>query len=327
MRQYLGKLTDGDSIDEVYQAADKQLRSNRNGQPYLQLELRDRTGGLTARMWNAGEPLFRLFESGDFIHVKGKVQTFQGALQMILTSVDLANAATIELNDFLPHADADIGKLLEQLRTSLRSLADPHLRALGECFLMDEAFIHDFAACPAGIKNHHAYVGGLLEHVVTLMDAADRLAPLYPAVNRDLWLMGVFLHDIGKLRELSYRTAFAYTDAGQLIGHLVQGIEMLNEKAAAAGKLLGEPFPSELLMRLQHVIVSHHGSLEFGSPKLPMTPEAVAIAALDHLDAKIHQVAAEIRADRGTSAWTQYNPSMQRRFFKGGGGSGIVEAD
>jgi 3'-5' exoribonuclease len=163
--------------------------------------------------------------------------------------------------------------------------------------------------------------------VVTLLEGADRLAPLYPAVNRDVFLMGVFLHDIGKLRELSYQTGFAYTDAGQLIGHLVQGVEMLNEKAAAASKLTGEPFPRELLLRLQHVIVSHHGSYEFGSPKLPMTPEAVAIAALDNLDAKINQVAAEIRNDRGGTAWTQYNPSMQRRFYKGGQGSGIVEGD
>jgi 3'-5' exoribonuclease len=328
MRQNLGKLADGDSVDEIYLAADKQLRSNRNGQPYIQVELRDRSAGLTARMWNAGEQIFRSFESGDFVRVKGKVQLYQGALQMILVALDRADPGSVEINEFLPHADADIGKLLDRLRVMLRSLADPHLRALGECFLMDDEFIRDFAACPAGVKNHHAYVGGLVEHVVTLLEAADRLAPLYPAVNRDLWLMGIFLHDIGKLRELSYRTGFAYTDAGQLIGHLVQGVEILNDKAAAAAKLTGEPFPRELLLRLQHVIVSHHGTYEFGSPKLPMTPEAVAIAALDNLDAKINQVAAEIRGDRGGSSWTQFNPSMQRRFYKGGGqGSGIVDAD
>lgn len=327
MRQYLGKLADGDSVNEVYLAADKQLRSNKNGQPYVQVELRDRSAGLTGRMWNAGESIFKSFESGDFVRVKGKVQTFQGALQMILSSLDRADATNVDVNDFLPHADADIGKLLERLRSMLRSLGDPHLRALGECFLMDEEFIKDFAACPAGVKNHHAYIGGLLEHVVTLLEGGDRLAPLYPAVNRDVFLMGIFLHDIGKLRELSYQTGFAYTDAGQLVGHLVQGVEMLNEKSAAAAKLTGEPFPRELLLRLQHVIVSHHGTLEFGSPKLPMTPEAVAIAALDNLDAKINQVVAEIRNDRSGTAWTQYNPSMQRRFFKGGQGSGIVDGE
>jgi 3'-5' exoribonuclease len=192
---------------------------------------------------------------------------------------------------------------------------------------MDETFITDFAACPAGVKNHHAYIGGLLEHVVTLLEASDKLAPLYPSVNRDLWLIGIFLHDIGKVRELSYQKGFAYTDVGQLVGHLVQGVEMLNEKAEAAAKLTGEPFPLELLTRLQHVIVSHHGTYEFGSPKLPMTPEAVAIAALDNLDAKINQVASEIRNDRSGTGWTPYNPSMQRRFFKGGQGSGVVESE
>jgi len=213
------------------------------------------------------------------------------------------------------------------MRAILRSVRDPFLKALGETFITDDEFIGAYAACPAGVKNHHAYVGGLLEHVVTLLEAADKLAPLYPIVDRDLWLLGLFLHDVGKLRELSFSTGFAYTDAGQLVGHLVQGVEMLNEKIVQVEKLLNEPFPNELRLRLQHVIVSHHGSYEHGSPKLPMTPEAVAIHALDNLDAKLNQVAREISADRGGSSWTTYNPSLQRRFFKGGPGPGVVEGD
>lgn len=327
MRQYLGKLTDGDTVDEVYLAADKQLRSNRNGQPYIQIELRDRSGGITGRMWNAGEPIYRTFEVGDFVRVQGKIQTFQGSLQMIVTGIRPAPSEGVDPSDFLPHADADIGKLLDRLRAMLRSLRDPHLKALGEVFVTDDRFIADFAACPAGVKQHHAYVGGLLEHVVNLMEAGDRLAPLYPMVDRDLWLMGLFLHDVGKLRELSYHTGFAYTDAGQLVGHLVQGVEMLNETITRVETLLNEPFPTELRLRLQHVIVSHHGSYEHGSPKLPMTPEAVAVHALDNLDAKLNQVAREITADRGGGAWTSYNPSLQRRFFKGGPGSGTVEGE
>jgi 3'-5' exoribonuclease len=327
MRQYIGKLTDGESVDEIYLAADKQLRSNRNGQPYVQVELRDRSGGITGRMWNAGEAVFRSFESGDFIRVSGKVQTYQGTLQLIVTGIKPAPPGTAQPADFLPQADADIGKLLDRLRTALRSIREPHLKALAETYLADEQFISDFAACPAGVKQHHAYVGGLLEHVVTLLDAADRLAPLYPVVDRDLWLMGLFLHDAGKLRELSFRTGFVYTDAGQLVGHLVQGVEMLNEMIVRVETLLNEPFPAELKLRLQHIIVSHHGSYEHGSPKLPMTPEAVAVHALDNLDAKLNQVGRELALDRGESAWTSYNPSLQRRFFKGGPGSGTVEGD
>jgi 3'-5' exoribonuclease len=169
------------------------------------------------------------------------------------------------------------------------------------------------------VRNHHAYIGGLLEHVVRLLEAADRLLPLYPELDRDLLLTGIFLHDIGKVRELSYGRVFSYTDEGQLIGHLVIGVEMLNEKAARVPDLTGEPFPTEILLRLKHMIVSHHGALEFGSPKLPMTPEAIALHYLDNLDAKVHTFARDIREDRNqASAWTPFNQSLQRRLFKGG---------
>lgn len=317
MRQFVGQLTDGTSVDEVYLAADKQLRVNRNGNSYIQLDLRDCSGAISARLWNAGEPLFRTFEAGDYIRVRGKVQLYQGALQMILAGFDRVEPGDVEAGDFLPQADVDTGRLLDRLRTLLRTVNNLHLKALAECFLMDEAFLADFAACPAGVKAHHAYLGGLLEHVVTLLEATDRLAPLYPAVDRDLWMMGIFVHDIGKVRELSFRQSFAYTDEGQLVGHLVQGVQMVAEKAAQAATLTGESFPDELLLRLQHVVVSHHGTLEFGSPKLPQTLEAVAVYALDTLDAKLNAVAREIRDDRGNAAWTQYNPSLQRRFYKG----------
>src|SRR5439155_25044906 len=156
------------------------------------------------------------------------------------------------------------------------------------------------------------------EHVVTLLDAAERVMPLYPEINRDLLLAGIFLHDIGKVRELSYDRAFLYTDEGQLIGHLVIGVEMLTEKAARVSDLTGEPFPPELLLRLKHMILSHHGSYEFGSPRLPMTPEAIALHLLDNLDAKVHSFSRDIREDRNqASAWTPFNQSLQRRLFKG----------
>lgn len=318
-RRFVQQLTDGDQVEEVFLVADKQLRANRNGNLYLQLDLRDRTGTINARMWNAGEHLFRSFDSGDFLLVKGKVQLFQGALQMILNHLDRAETEKIDLADFLPHTEQDVGKLLEKLRSTLRGLANLHLRALVECFLMDEDFVTGLTRAPAGVRNHHAYLGGLLEHVVALLDAADRVLPLYPGVDRDLLLMGVFLHDLGKVRELSYGRTFAYTTEGQLIGHLVIGVEMLNEKVAKVPDLTGEPFPRELLLRLKHMILSHHGSYEFGSPKLPMTPEAIALTYLDNLDAKVHSFTRDIREDRNqTSAWTPYSPALQRRLFKGG---------
>ncbi len=318
-RRFIQALTDGDAVEEVYLVVEKQLRANRNGNLFLQLELRDRTGTIGARLWNASESIFRAFEAGDFVLAKGKVQLFQGALQLILTGITRVAPERIDLANFLPHTDQDVSKLYERLRTLLRKVSNPHLRALAESFLMDEQFTQAFCRAPAGVRNHHAYVGGLLEHVVTMLEAADRLAPLYPELDRDLFLMGVFLHDIGKVRELTYDRTFGYSDEGQLIGHLVQGVEMVNEMVVQATKLTGEPFPQELLLRLKHLIVSHHGTHEFGSPRLPMTPEAIALHYLDNFDAKLHTFTRDIREDGNTSnAWTPFNQSLQRRLFKGG---------
>jgi 3'-5' exoribonuclease len=318
-RRFVQHLADGEAIDEVFLVTEKQLRANKKGDSYIQIELRDRTGSISARMWNVGEAMFRTFDEGDFLRIRGKVQLFQGNLQMILNQMDRIPVEQVVLPDFLPQTEQDIGKLLEKLRGFLLRLGNPHLRALVECFLMDEAFVNDFCQVPAGVRNHHAYLGGLLEHVVTLLDAADRLTPIYPEVDRDLLLTGIFLHDIGKVRELSYGRVFSYTDEGQLLGHLIIGVEMLTEKAARVPDLTGEPFPPELMLRLKHMILSHHGSYEFGSPKLPMTPEAIALHYLDNLDAKIHSFTRDIREDRNqTSAWTPFNQALQRRLFKGG---------
>lgn len=311
-------LADGETIEEIYLVGEKQVRANRNGNQYLQLDLRDRTGSLSARLFHVNEALSRSFEAGDFLLIKGKVQLFQGALQILLNGLERVSSDRVDLAEFLPHTTQDVGKLSERLRTHLRKLEHPHLRALADAFLMDAEFVRAFCKCPAGIRNHHAYVGGLLEHVVTLMDGADRLAGLYPELNRDLLIMGVFLHDIGKVRELNFERVFGYSDEGQLIGHLVIGVEMLNERLPQVAILTGSPFPRELLLRLKHLIVSHHGTYEFGSPKLPMTPEAIALHHLDNFDAKVHTFTRDIREDGNKdSAWTPFNPSLDRRLFKG----------
>jgi 3'-5' exoribonuclease len=318
-RRPIEQFRDGDVFDDVFLAAEKQVRVNKNGNPYLQLELRDRTGGITARMWNAGEAHARLFENGDFVNVEGKIQAFQGALQAIVTSIEKAEAKSVDLAEFMPRSEQDIGKMTERLRGALLKLGNPHLRAIAECFLMDDAFLRGFTTCPAGVKLHHAYIGGLLEHVLTMMDIAEKLVPFYPGVDRDLVMMGIFLHDLGKTRELTYARAFGYTDEGQLLGHINIGVEMLIEQAAKAPQLTGEPVPRELMVRLKHMILSHHGSLDYGSPKVPMTPEAMLLHAIDLMDTRMHQTLREIKDDRANAtAWTPYNPTLQRRFYKGG---------
>jgi 3'-5' exoribonuclease len=201
----------------------------------------------------------------------------------------------------------------------LRKMRDPHLLNLAECFLVDDDFMRKFSRAPAGVKNHHAYLGGLIEHVVNLMELVARVAPLYPALNADLLLMGAFLHDAGKIDELVYERDFAYTDEGQLLGHVVMAVSMLDKKLRETERLAGEPVPEELVLRLKHMIVSHHGQYEFGSPKLPMTLEAVALHHLDNLDAKLHSFEQLIRDDPNVeSGWTNFHHSLGRKLFKGG---------
>ena len=328
-RRFVNQLANGDSIDDVFLVADKQLRANRQGNLYLHMELRDRTGSVGARLWNASEGLARTFEPGDYLQARGKVQLFQGALQVILAHIEPADSSGISPEDFLPQASQNVAKLTARLRELLKTISEPHLRALVDCFLIDDEFLRKFTTAPAGVRNHHAYQAGLLDHVVTLLTIADRIADLYaPDLDRDLLMTGIFLHDIGKVDELSYDRAFGYTDEGQLVGHLVMGVEMLRDKVEQARDLMGEPFPPELLLRLKHMILSHHGTLEFGSPKLPMTPEAIALHHLDNLDAKLHAVTREIRDDPcKETSWTPFQQSLGRRIFKGAanGQAGGVE--
>jgi len=199
----------------------------------------------------------------------------------------------------------------------LRALGNHHLQNLAECFLMDEAFMAKYSTAPAGIKLHHAYKGGLIEHVISLMDLCASVGAHYGVVDTDLLVMGAFLHDVGKIEELSFERELSYTDAGQMIGHVVQGVGILDRKVREAEQLSGDPFPKELHLRLQHMIVSHHGEYAYGSPKLPMTLEAITLHFLDNLDSKIQSVTQIINEDvNADSNWTSYNAPLGRKLFK-----------
>lgn len=317
-RRYVNDLAHQESVDQIFLASNKQLRPNRNGNLYLQVELSDRGGSLSARMWNATEGQYRSFEDGDYVRVEGVAQLFQGAMQMIATQISRALASEVDPEDFMPLITVDIDRMSARLREMLRSMKNHHLRALAECFLIDEEFMRKFTHAPAGVKNHHAYYGGLLEHVVSLMECTTRVAPLYPNLDGELLLMGAFLHDMGKIDELLYERGFSYSDEGQLIGHLVMAVGMLDDKVREAEELSGEPIAKELVLRLKHMIVSHHGEYEFGSPKLPMTLEAVALNQLDNLDAKLHSFQQQMRDDPNVeSPWTHFNPQIGRKLYKG----------
>ena len=317
-RRFVSQLAHQESVNQIFLASDKQLRPNRNGNLYLQLELSDRSGSIAARMWNASEQDYRGFENGDYVRVEGSTQLFQGAIQLIATSIRTAPVADVDPDDFMILGSKEVDHLVVRMSELLRKMHDTHLLNLAECFLMDEEFMRKFSRAPAGVKNHHAYLGGLLEHVVNLMELVGRVAPLYPSINQDLLLVGAFLHDAGKVDELTYERDFAYSDEGQLIGHVVMAIGMLEKKLRDVERLSGEPLPDELVLRLKHMIVSHHGQYEYGSPKLPMTLEAVALHHLDNLDAKIHAFEKLIRSDPNVaSGWTTFNHALGRKLYKG----------
>jgi 3'-5' exoribonuclease len=318
-RRFLHEYGERETLNDVFLAGEKQLRKNRAGNLYLQLRLSDRSGSVNAMMWNANESSSKLFENGDYVRVEGVTQVYNGALQVIANHIERAEPGDVNEEDFFQLSTTDIDKLTQHLRQMLRSVGNPHLNNLSECFLMDEHFMGRFTKAPAGVKNHHAYLGGLLDHVVSLMRLVRAVAPLYPQLDDDLLVMGAFLHDLGKIEELSYQRDLGYTDEGQLLGHVLIGMRILEVKILEAEKLSGEKFPEELALRLKHMVASHHGEYEFGSPKLPMTFEAMALHLLDNLDAKIDHFQGLIREDVNTeSHWTSYQANLSRKIFKSG---------
>jgi len=317
-RRWISDLKDGDLVEEVYFLADRQLRANRNAALYLSVDLRDRTGVINARQWNVTEVSCDPIQSGLYVKVRGKVQVFQGALQMILSHITPVTADGLDPADFEAGPPQNVAALLEELKAAMATVSRPVLQKLVAAVFADDALVQQLCNLPAGVKAHHAYRGGLIEHLTTLSRMVVRVCDVYPNLDRDLMLCGVLLHDIGKIRELSCDAGFTYTDEGQLLGHLVIGVEILSDKVRVVEQQIGEPFPAELLWRLKHLIVSHHGTYEFGSPRLPMTPEAIALHLIDNLDAKIHEFSQAIDADPNAGAhWTLFQPRLDRKLFKG----------
>jgi 3'-5' exoribonuclease len=324
-RRYVSQLGHNEQVSQVFMASDKQLRPNRNGNLYLQLQLSDRSGAIATRLWNASEQDYKSFENGDYVLVDGATQLFQGNMQMIANAIRRARPDEVDETDFIILQSDQIDRMARRLAEILRTINTPELRNLAECFLMDTAFMAKFTTAPAGMKNHHAYKGGLLEHVVGLMELVLVVAPRYPQLDQDKLLVGAFLHDAAKTDELSYDRDIAYTDEGQLLGHMVLAITMIDEKVREAERLSGEPFPHGLVTEIKHMVISHHGEYEFGSSKLPMTLEAIALHHLDNLDAKIASFTQLINdCPNVESSWTQYHANLGRKLYKGaGGGMGI----
>jgi 3'-5' exoribonuclease len=286
----------------------KQVKPKKTGEPYLALTLGDRTGQLEAKMWDNVEDALSAFEQDDFVKVKGLLNKYKNRFQITLHKVRRLGDSEIDFSDYLPKTAKDIGELWQTLAAFVASFQDPHLKALVEAFMSDPEIAEAYRAAPAAKTLHHAYIGGLLDHVVSLCRSCDLMCRNYPSVNRDLLLTGAFLHDIGKIHELTYNRSFSYTTRGQLLGHMIIELEMLQKKLA-----LVPGFPEELKTLLEHLIISHHGQYDFGSPKLPMFPEALMLHYLDDLDSKMESMRAHFERELGAEGpWSGYNPSLGR---------------
>lgn len=318
-RKFLTEIGERERVKDIFVLGDKQLRQNRNGNLYLAMRLSDRSGSCNAMLWNADEKAGNTIKNGDYVNVEGLSQIYNGSLQIIVDSIEPAEPGSVNEEDFVHVDKAEIEGLVKQLTDSLQAMKNEDLKKLANSFLEDGDFMRKFRMAPAAIKNHHAYRGGLLAHVVQLMRLAKTVAEDYDNVDDDLLVMGAFLHDVGKIDELTYQRDLGYSDEGQLIGHLVMGVSILEQQVAKLNAPVDNyVFPNELALRLKHMIISHHGRYEYGSPKLPMTLEAIALHHLDDLDAKLRNFQQLIDDDANPdSAWTIYHPNLQRKIYKG----------
>jgi 3'-5' exoribonuclease len=282
----LSSLPASGYIEGVYSILNPQLGTTRAGKSYLKCLLRDASAEVPGRQWTFDENGFDDLTRTGFVRIAGHIQLYNGQPQIILEQLQAAEVTQEQIKSLLPTTARDIDQMFAQVCAILRRLEHPAMRNLAEAYLGDEDLMARFRMAPAAMVLHHAWIGGLLEHTLQLLTLAEAMLPSYPQLNRDLVLMGLFLHDLGKTHELTWEKGFDYTPDGNLVGHVVRGAVWLQVKAAVAGRQTGHRLPTAALRVLQHIVLSHHGSPEHGAARVPSTPEAIFVAQLDNLDAK-----------------------------------------
>jgi 3'-5' exoribonuclease len=308
---YVTDLNSEQSITSFFLVCEKEIRNTREGKPYLRLELGDRSGTIEARMWDQFESAVKDVNRDDFVKVQARVEIYRNRPQLALLQLRLAKPEEIDLADFLPQTKADVAKLYAQLLEFAGSIANPFLKKLVTAILGDPAIAAKYKRAPAAKVMHHAYLGGLLEHVISLCGLAKLAAAHYPELDLDLLLTAAILHDVGKLDELCYDRAISYTVEGQLLGHIMMEFETVSKAMDAI-----EGFPADLKTVVQHLLISHHGEYEFGSPKLPMIREALVFHYLDDLDSKLAAVRAALALESGEPEWSAYSGALGRKFLR-----------
>ena len=309
--RFISELREGDMISGIYLCKHKQSLKTKAGKTYYSMMLQDKTGMLDAKIWELNNGIEH-FESLDFIKVEGQITSFQGALQANIRRVRRTQEMEYDVKDYLPASRFSSDDMMRELTGYIRRIQQPHLKALLESFFVnDAAFIKSFKEHSAAKSVHHGFVGGLLEHTLSVTKLCDFYCTRYPMLNRDLLLTAAMCHDIGKTKELSLFPANDYTDEGQLIGHIVTGVEMIHDKIRDITS-----FPEVLENELKHCILAHHGELEYGSPKKPALMEAAALNLADNTDAKMETLTEIFAGTPDTLEWIGYNRLFESNLRK-----------
>jgi 3'-5' exoribonuclease len=310
---YVSSLQDGQAVTSLFLVREKEIRTSpRTGSSWLQLELSDRTGTISAKMWENFTAIVSTFDRDDVVQIRGRVKLYNGQKELALEAVIPSAEHDYELADFLPHTKYDVEELYSKLRAAVAQMTNPYLQRLLTSFIADPAIAPKLKRAPAAMTMHHAFIGGLLEHIVSLIGLARAISEHYRELDADLLLTGVVLHDIGKIEELRYERGIEYSTEGRLLGHIMIGAGMVHERIKAISG-----FPAPLAVLVEHLILSHHGTHEFGSPTLPQVREAVALNFIDDFDSKMAAMGATIDSISGDDEWTGRNPSLRRALLHG----------
>ncbi|MFH1075361.1 MAG: CRISPR-associated endonuclease Cas3'' [Pseudomonadota bacterium] len=301
----------GQQIDDLFMVSNKQLGRKKDGGAYIRMSLLDRTGSIEAVLWDDVDNVNECVRAGDYVRVTGDAKTYRDSIQITVRRLEKQEKTAISIEDFLPVTKQDRDDMLARLKEVCGSISNEHIRRIVDAFFCDQVFVDAFKTAPAGKSMHHAYIGGLLEHTLSLALLVEKIGSHFDGVDRDILLVGAFLHDIGKVEEFFYQEMIDYSDAGRLLNHIVIGVQMLEAKIASL-----EPFPKNLGLVLKHMIVSHHGEREFGSPEPPKTLEAIVLHYLDELDSKTNAVFNFMKAEDTDSNWTPYHKVLERYFYK-----------
>lgn len=313
-KQFVADLTPGDLVSDVFILSEKNLATKKDGNSYLHVSFSDKTGEIKGVVWDNVEQITQSSHAGDVVFVEGNTSEYKGILQLVVRSMETCSEETTDPEDFLPTTKRDIEEMFERLLMICDSVEKAYMKDLFKVFWDDRDFVIKFKKAPAAKKMHHAYIGGLLEHTLSMASLVDKVAGHYRGIDRDLLIAGAIFHDIGKIAEYTYRFQIDYSDKGRLLSHIAIGLEMLNEKLDII-----DNFPDEQAMLLKHLIVSHHGAREFGSLEPPKTIEAVLLNYIDEIDAKVNGIRDFMDKEDIGETWTSYHRLLERHFYIGQG--------